>query len=333
LSQIVVIGSYVQDFVWNTATLPKPGESRIGQFFNFPGGKGFNQAVAAHRLGVGTHFVAALGRDSLAQGARAFAAEFGLAVDWVDTDAATAAASVVVATDGANLICVALGANLQLNAAHVNAKQNLIAGCKVLVTQLETDLSASAAALKLAREHGVLSILNPAPINPEVGADVLAGADILTPNETEFAFLLQHLHGISLPENWWRLDEMQLHAWCRKLSSQTVVITLGSEGVFVSHAPYRTRRDAQFCYRVPAERATPLDTTGAGDAFTGGLAAGLVRAQGGDFASAVRFAGQVAALSVEKPGAAPAMPRFQQWQQRFGSTGDFCPVQPKGETE
>jgi ribokinase len=314
---IVVIGSYVQDFVWTTAQLPRVGESRIGQFFNGPGGKGFNQAVAAHRQNVPTCFIGAIGNDALAQTARAYAVQFGLNAQWVETNASTAAASVVVDQNGANLICVALGANAKLGEADVSRHEPLIAQARVVVTQLESNLPATACALQLAKTHGVLSILNPAPINDQASIELLALADVLTPNETEFAFLLRHLHGIDLPERWWHLDDTAVHVWCRKLSSNTVVITLGGDGCFVSHAPYRLRGDQQFAYRLGAEQAKAIDTTGAGDAFTGGLAAGLNLFGNESFAQAIRHATRVAALSVEQPGAATAMPTLAQVQARF----------------
>lgn len=314
---VVVVGSYVQDFVWRTATLPSPGESRIGQFSTGPGGKGFNQAVAAHRQDIAVRFIGGVGRDAQAMQARQYAEAFMLPAHWIDTDANTATASVVVDQSGANLICVALGANAALPIEAIEAQQDSIANAKVLVTQLEANLLALARAVLIAKTGGALCILNPAPINADVTQHHLAMADVLTPNETEFAFLMKHLHDVALPDRWWTDTDAKVHAWCRKLSSNTVVITLGGEGVFVSHAPYRMRGDSHFCYRMAAETALAVDTTGAGDAFNGGLAAGLMHHTGEPFSHAVRYANRVAALSVEKPGAALSMPTRQDVLTRF----------------
>ncbi len=305
---VVIVGSYVQDYVWQVPALPALGESRIGTFFTGPGGKGFNQAICCHRQAVETLFIAAIGADAPGAGARATADSAGLRCAWQTSDAPTAAASVIVAADGSNLICVALGANLSLNSTHITAHRDVIGRAKVLLTQLETELSASSEALTLARAAGVLTMLNPAPINPLVSTELIALADVLTPNETEFAFLLKTLHGIELAPNWWQRPDAELHAWARRLSSHTVVITLGREGAFVSHAPYRLRGDLEHCYRVPALAVKALDTTGAGDAFNAGLAAGIVKYGSHDFSRAASYATQVASLSVERMGAALAMP-------------------------
>ncbi len=160
------------------------------------------------------------------------------------------------------------------------------------------------------------TILNPAPINHGLSIEILKQADIVTPNETEFAFLLQKLFGIDLGENYWQRSDEELHALCRKCEVPTVVLTLGRQGCFVSHQEERdpnhhgARRisDSHKFYRVPALSLTPLDTTGAGDAFTGGLAAGILYFPG-EFRKAVRYATVVAGLSTLKQGTAPAMPK------------------------
>lgn len=314
---IVVVGSFVQDYVWQVPALPALGESRIGTFFTGPGGKGFNQAICCHRLGVDTLFIAAIGDDVVATSARATAKASGLPCVWHVSDAPTAAASVVVAADGSNLICVALGANLSLTKAVVAAQSDTLALAKVILTQLETNLSASFTALTIARTAGVLSILNPAPINPLVTLELMALADVLTPNETEFAHLLQVLHGIELPLHWWRAADALLHSWTRELSRLTVVITLGAEGAFVSHAADQLRGDTIPYYRVAPLPAHAIDSTGAGDAFNAGLAVGLVKFSDQSFSSAVHYATQVAALSVERAGAALAMPTAEEVQARW----------------
>ena len=314
--QLIVAGSFVQDYVWQVPELPRLGESRIGSFITGPGGKGFNQALCAHRQGVSVQFLAAIGSDVAGAGAKQLAAEQGLSCSWQEVAEPTAAASVIVASDGSNLISVALGANLKLSREHIQAHRDQIQSASLVLTQLETDLDASLALLELAKEFAVPSMLNPAPINTLVSAGILQLADVLTPNETEFAFLLGHLHQQQLAAQWWLQPDAELHELCRILSRNTVVITLGRDGAFVSHGD-NTRGDTQTYYRVPALVANAIDTTGAGDAFNAGLASALAQEPGRPFLSAVQSATRVAATSVERLGAALAMPSAAQVQARF----------------
>lgn len=322
MSRVLVLGSYVQDHCWSTQALPRPGESRIGRFSTGPGGKGFNQAVAAHRLGAATRFYGAIGRDALGQTARSFAASEGLTCHWCETDTATAASSIVVDADGRNQICVALGANAALPASVVKAlRADFVAGAW-LVSQLETALPPVAAALAAARQAGLQTLLNPAPINPGVDAELLAQADLLTPNETEFEFLVAHLLGESCRLDPAALDQVELHGLCRRLlPAGSVVITLGEAGAFVSHPGGQRRADSDDYYRLPAATVQAVDTTGAGDAFSGALAAALLLRPHWTFAEQVRFACQAAGLSTERPGTAPAMARWAEVVERFGCRG------------
>ena len=318
---VVVLGSYNQDHVWSAAALPAPGETRIGTYATGPGGKGFNQAVASHRQGVKTLFLGALGDDALAAQARATALAFGLPAEFeVHAEAATGSAGIVVDAEGRNQIVVALGANLALSPDFVRAPAAAIRGAKVLVCQLESNLDATREALTIARDAGVTAILNPAPVGAALDPLLAALPHVITPNESEFAFLLEHLHGQPLARNWIDFPDPMLHALCRRLAASTVVITLGERGCFVSHANAAARGDGHAHYRLPAEAVSPVDTVGAGDAFTGGLAAGLIlHGMAKPFRDAVRHAGRVAGLSTERHGAAMAMPTRDEVEARFGS--------------
>lgn len=317
---VVVLGSYVQDHCWVTETFPGDGESRIGRFSTGPGGKGFNQAVACHRQGVRTAFLGAIGRDALGATAQAYAADNGIAAIWEERDdATTAASSILVDASGQNRIVVALGANEKLSVAFVASHRQAIHDAQVLVCQCENELAATREALATARRHGTLTVLNPAPINPRMSAELLALADIATPNETEFAFLLRHLHGRQVAPDYWELADPLLHGLCRSTGIPTVVITLGDKGCFVSHGDAPVRKDGETYYRLGAEPVRCVDSTGAGDAYTGGLAAGLVLYREQPFRRAVEHATRVAALAVEKPGTAPAMPTRAEVQARFES--------------
>lgn len=316
---VIVLGSYNQDHVWSADALPSPGETRLGRFATGPGGKGFNQAVACHRQGVKTLFLGALGDDALARQARDTAQAFGLPCAFeVHADAATGSAGIVVDAAGRNQIVVAPGANAQLSPGFVHAHAAAIRGAKVLVCQLESNLEATRAALTLARDAAVTAILNPAPIHAGLDPLLAALPHVLTPNESEFAFLLAHLHGQPLAPNWLQFPDPMLHLLCRRLAAPTVVITLGEHGCFVSHADATLRADGNAHYRLPAEAVTPVDTVGAGDAFTGGLAAGLIlHGMAKPFRDAVRHANRVAACSTERAGAAAAMPTRREVEARF----------------
>lgn len=318
---VVVVGSFNVDHVWRAPALPIPGETLPGTYATGPGGKGFNQAVAASRAGAPTHFICALGDDAGGALARALAGEEDMALHATRAAAATGTAGIFVDADGRNSIVVGEGANAELSRGCVEACAGVFAGAAVVLSQLESPIAAVLAALQAGRARGATTLLNPAPAHG-LGADsgreaLLAATDVLTPNESEFALLLQGA-GVSVgPGEVATAADARLHAWCRQLLPDgTVVVTLGAAGAFVSHADGRLRGDAAACYRVPGERAEVVDTTGAGDAFSGALAAELATGAA-RFADAARFAGRFAALSTQSPGAARAMPTRRQVEAVF----------------
>lgn len=319
---VVVVGSYVQDHAWLVDRFPLPGETRRAHGFNTgPGGKGFNQAIACHRQGVSTLFVGAIGNDALGANARRFAADEGMASQWqVLDDVPTAASSIIVDANGQNQIAVSLAANEHLAPDFLQRQRAAIGAAKVLLLQLENNLDAIRAALELASGSGPLRVLNPAPVHPECDPPLLALCDLVTPNETEFALLLERVGGASVdPARVAQLSDDALHAYCRKLQVPTVVITLGAQGCFVSHGEGAQLAGSEpRSYRIGPARVQAIDTTGAGDAFSGALVAALVRLAGQPFRAMVEHANRCAALSTEIVGTAPAMPRFEDVAARFG---------------
>lgn len=324
MTRVVVVGSFNLDHAWTTAALPRPGETRGGTYSSGPGGKGFNQAVAAARAGAGTTFLCALGDDAAGASARAMAAAEGIDLRAARSDAPTGTAGIFVSADGANSIVVAPGANADLAPASVAAQAEAIRGAGVLLAQLEVPVATVRAALQLARDAGVPTVLDPAPADADTTPDLLALCDVLTPNETEFAALVGRHLGSSLDASAVAaLDDATLHAICRQLlPAGHVVITLGGAGCFASHpddAPDRTHGGGPLPFhRVPAERAAAVDTTGAGDAFDGALAAALALDLRAPFHQHLRFANRYAALATERPGAAQSMPRRADLLSRFG---------------
>ena len=321
MTQVVVVGSYVQDHAWLVDRFPQPGETRRAHGFNTgPGGKGFNQAVACLRQGVATAFIGAIGDDHLGAIAQQFARAENLPCRWqVRKDFPTAASSIVVAASGANQIAVNFAANEHLDTDFVRAQDNAFAGAKIVLVQAENNLDAIATALQLGERHRLTRIFNPAPAVPGIDAALLRRADIITPNETEFSLLLErigetHVDAATLAAR----SDAELHALARRLGVETVVITLGAQGCFISHGANR-RGDAAEQYRPPPEIVNNGLTPGPGRAASAPLPAAMVLFHNAPFHRAIVHANRVAALSTETVGTAPAMPRFEAVVARFGA--------------
>lgn len=308
--RVCVVGSFNVDHVWRVASLPQAGATLAGEYRSGPGGKGFNQAMASRRAGVETSFVCALGRDPGAQLARALCDADDIDLRDAEGELPTGTAGIYVDAQGRNTIVVGAGANALLAPGFVAATLAAIEGISVVLVQLESPIDAVQEALKAGRERGAVTILNPAPANAIVGGPLLELADILTPNETEFAALLgRHVGERIEPDDVGSLDQGRLHAFCRQLGhDSTVIVTLGASGCFVSHPDQQLRGDSSAFCRVPAESVRAIDTTGAGDAFNGALAASLAGLPQMPFNEHVRFASRYAGLSTEREGAALAMP-------------------------
>ena len=307
MARVVVVGSFNVDHVWRCETLPAPGATLQGQY---------------HSAGAQACFVCALGDDAGGVLARGLATADQIDLQDFIADQPTGTAGIYVDAHGRNCIVIGAGANAALTPAFVEQQRDAIAAAGALLTQLESPSDSIQYALSIARASGVVTILNPAPANAATTLELLALADLITPNETEFASLLARHHGERLePDDVATTDNSRLHTLCREiLAHGSVVITLGSTGVFVSHAEDALRGDAKPYYRLAAESVEAIDTTGAGDAFNGALAATLAASTDMAFIEHVRFANRYAALSTERAGAALAMPRLADVQERFASS-------------
>lgn len=311
-SAVVVVGSFVQDFAFYTQAFPQPGETIVGEFRPGPGGKGFNQAIAAARTGIATAFIGAVGPDGAAHRVRPFARAAGLHAHFVEKPKhATGAAVVTVNGAGQNHIIIALGANLGLKPRDIPPA--LLAPAQVVVCQGESDYATVGHVLRTARRNGAITVLNPAPMRPEFDPAVLRHTEVLIPNESEFTALVQqcpscaallrtapyNVGGAFTTATLHALTAEALHRLCRCLKVPVVIVTLGARGCFVSQP--------DVWLRITAHDVEVVDTAGAGDAFVGGFAAGLVKFKHNIF-EAAHYASAVAALSVMQPGTATSMP-------------------------
>ena len=295
--KITIVGSSNTDMIIQVPRIPKPGETILGGVFNTAaGGKGANQAVAAARAGGKVTFVARVGNDMFGEQAVEGFKRDNINIDYIitDPDAPSGVAEIFVAEDGENSIAVASGANARLSPEDVSAAEKAIANADVLVMQLESPLETVKAAAKLAQEHGVTVILNPAPAQ-QLPDDLLKNISILTPNESE----AELLSGIFVKDE--KTAELAANA-LRARGVEIVIITMGASGVYIASDELS---GVQYGFKV-----NPVDTTAAGDVFNGALAVGL--AQGQSLKDAVQFAQAAAALSVTKLGAQPSAPTAQQ---------------------
>jgi ribokinase len=289
---VVVVGSINVDYVMRVPRRPAPGETVSGAVLEIhSGGKGANQAVAVARCGAAVEMVGRVGHDAAGQGRIADLAGEGVSTAhvWPTESLATGAAFISVTPDGENSIISAPGANGALSIEDVDRAAPVISRAGVLVAQLEVPLVAVARAAEVAG-HGPLIVLNCAPYRP-VPAGLLERVDVLVANETEAAGLTgQPVEGI---EGARRAGRSIL-----ALGPRAVVVTLGPLGAVVVAADKQDH--------IAAPEANAVDTTGAGDAFVGAVAAHL--AAGDQLSSAVRYGTVAGTATTEQRGASPVVP-------------------------
>ncbi|MEL6806465.1 MAG: ribokinase [Pseudomonadota bacterium] len=291
MGTVAILGVFVADTAYRAARMPKMGETVMGTSFALgPGGKGSNQAVACARLGAQTHMISKLGQDDFARLALDTWTEAGVTPHVEQrADSYTGAAFIFVDdATGDNAIIVSPGAAALISAADVEAHADLIHGADVFVTQLEQPMDAAMRGLEIARAANVTTILNPAPA-AELPDGMLALCDYVTPNETE----CEALTGIAVRT---AADAERACAALQDLGVKVPIITMGGQGAYLhGHG------------LVPAvDAGTVVETTGAGDAFNGALAAALSEKH--TPLEAVHYGCATAGLSVTRAGTAPSMP-------------------------
>jgi len=292
MNKIYVIGSTNTDMVVKTDHLPLPGETILGgEFFMNAGGKGANQAVAAARLGGDVTLVTKLGNDIFGkQTIEGFKKEnIHTGYVFLDENKPSGTALIIVIGEGENCIVVAPGANANLLPADIEKVKD-IHKAAIILMQLEIPMQTIAYVTRLARSNQQKVIINPAPAQ-KLDDELLDGLFLITPNETETHLLT----GIKVED-----EKTASEAASVFLSKgvQNVIITLGRQGAFFKNNFLKLKIDA------PVVKA--VDTTAAGDTFSGALAVAITELM--DWEQAIQFAVQAASISVTRMGAQSSVP-------------------------
>jgi len=294
MSDISVLGIFVADISFSGPKIPSIGETILGNKYNVgPGGKGCNQAVAIARLGAKVNFISKIGKDSYGELALNTLTKNKINTESViqDENLQTGVAGILVdKNSGKNAINVIVGAPSTLKIAEIDKHIDIIKNSKIFLTQLEVPKDVTLHCLKTAKENGCLTILNPAPAS-EISKEFYKNIDYFTPNETEAEFYT----GIKITNE---KEAKQAADKLINLGIKKIIITLGEKGLF-----YSDGKEEIYLQATPVKA---IDTTGAGDAFNGGLAFGLSKEK--PIKECLELANKVAGISTTKLGAGDAMP-------------------------
>jgi ribokinase len=291
--QIVIAGSYNASFFIKGKKIPNIGETMVGDvFFVSPGGKGSNQAIAAKYQNADVRFICKLGNDSFANDAVKMYKKVGLYSESITIDESihTGIAVIFIDQNGNNSIMVVPGANLHLSADEIVREVTKVNGIFIAGFQLENNVDEIVKAMGMLHKRGIKVLLDPAPAH-QLPEEIYRAIAILKPNEHE-AEILSGIK-VSTPADAFRAAEL-LHA----KGAETVIITLGAGGAVVV--------DGRIKEFIPAPKVNAIDTTGAGDIFSGSLLTALSKDM--QLLDAVRYANAAASLSVTKMGVFEATP-------------------------
>lgn len=298
-SKIITVGSVNIDLVTHAERIAAPGETiRADDFFTNPGGKGANQAVAVAKLGGISTFLARVGDDGYGRDLKASLKKYGVNTSLIKTtqNCSSGMAMITITADGENSIIIVGGANDRLTADDVKNVEDEISSADALMVQLEVPLGTVKEALRLAKKHNVITVLDPAPVPKDGIPDEFFDVDIFSPNKSE----VELLSGLSISND---EDIVKAGTFFISKGAKLVVMKLGSYGALIIN----NDGDAK---HVPAYKVQAVDTTAAGDAFTAGMTLSFIET--GSIEDAVRFACATGALTVLKLGAQQAIPDRKQ---------------------
>ncbi|MFO7924155.1 MAG: ribokinase [Bacteroidales bacterium] len=295
--KIIVVGSSNTDMVVKVPHIPAPGETVMGsELLTIPGGKGANQAVGAARAGGDVAFIACVSDDTFGTESIENYKKDGIDTSFIKVKPGmhSGVALINVAEDGENSIAVAPGANSHLLPEDIIIAKDVFAGAGAILVQLEIPMETVGAVARTAEELGIPMILNPAP-GAKLPQDLLQKVSVITPNETEAALLTgtKEVNDDTIPDMAKELYDLGI---------ETVIITLGSRGVYLLNS--------EFHGLIPGYRVKAVDTTAAGDVFNGALATALSGNK--TVRQAIDFAQRAAAISVTRMGAQPSAPQLDE---------------------
>ena len=292
LSKIIVIGSANTDMVVKTDKLPLPGETKLGGvFFMNAGGKGANQAVAAARMGGNVTLVTKLGNDIFGKQTIEGLKKENINTHYVfiDESQPSGTALIMVNDEGENCIVVAPGANANLMPVDIEKVKN-ITDAEIILMQLEISMATIMAVAKNAKANNQRVIINPAPAQ-KLDDELLSELFVITPNETEASLLT----GIIVKDE---ATASQAAGVFLSKGVQNVIITLGRGGAYFQNNILQLKINAPIVQAV--------DTTAAGDTFSGALAVAITEKM--DWEKAIKFAVEAASISVTRLGAQASIP-------------------------
>ena len=295
MKKVVVVGSINMDLVTICNRVPEGGETLFGEeFFQVPGGKGANQAVAIGKLGTEVTMLGKVGKDSFGKDLIEAMKKSGVNTEYIEEgEKATGIAKIIVEKSGQNRILVVAGANSEVDKAYIDKHLDVIKSCDILVAQLEIPVETVAYALEKAKEFGKKTILNPAPAR-ELSEDIIKNSDLIIPNESELAVIT----GMKTDTR----EEIKLAAEkLLNLGVNNLIVTLGSKGSL--------HLNKKICEFHSAYKVKAIDTTAAGDSFIGGFVRELKENSVGE---AIEFATKVSAIAVTKKGAQTSIPSIEE---------------------
>ncbi|BAZ89016.1 ribokinase [Cylindrospermopsis curvispora] len=292
---IIVFGSINMDLVATTPRLPIPGETLLGEsFFTAPGGKGANQAVALAKLGIPTQMIGRVGNDNFGRQLIKNLESYGIKTENIIIDDTVSSGVAIITVDrrGENNIIVIPGANGQVNQDNIDRLYGLLPSANAILLQLEIPLDMVITVAQIAHQAKVQVILDPAPVPPiNLPEEIYPLVDIITPNEIEASQLVGF--AVNEEQTAFKAGEILLTKGAR-----CVVIKLGAKGVYCA-----TKEERFF---IPPFSVNAIDTVAAGDAFNGGLAAGLFHHK--TLREAVIWGGAAGALATTQMGAQSSFP-------------------------